>query len=260
MVTMQLFCLPYSGASAMVYSRWRRKLPEWLSVVPVELPGRGARLGEPLQTDMHALARQLARELAPRIQGPYGVFGHSLGALLGFELLHALREVGAPEPVALIASGTAAPTRREDYDRGFADPRSDAELKADLRDLQGTPSQVLDNDELMALTLPILRADFLLCGRYEYQARVPLSCPLHVLGGSQDKATQEQLLAWQSESAANFSLDMLPGGHFFIHEHEVRVLRSLKTHLEVDLRRQHRSERLEHLFEGGLNSSKYVRI
>lgn len=61
MTTVQLFCLPYSGASAMVYSRWRRALPEWLSVQPVELPGRGARLGEPLQTDMQALARQLVR-------------------------------------------------------------------------------------------------------------------------------------------------------------------------------------------------------
>jgi surfactin synthase thioesterase subunit len=245
MATMQLFCLPYSGASAMVYSRWRRKLPEWLQVQPVELPGRGARIGEALQTDMQALAQQLARELAPQIQGPYGVFGHSLGALLGFELVHALRELGAPEPVALFASGTAAPTRREDYDCGFAEPKSDDALKADLRDLQGTPPQVLDDAELMALILPVLRADFLLCGRYAYRARPPLSCPLHVLGGAEDKATQAQLMAWQAETEANFSLDMLAGGHFFIHEHEAKVLRLLKANLEVDLRRYEREALME---------------
>ncbi|TBV09270.1 thioesterase II family protein [Phytopseudomonas dryadis] len=245
MASVQLFCLPYSGASAMVYSRWRRKLPEWLSVQPVELPGRGSRLGEPLQTDMQALARQLAREIMPRLEGPYGLFGHSLGALLAFELVHALREAGMPEPVALIASGTAAPTRREDYDRGFAEPKSDDQLKDELRDLNGTPPEVLDNRELMELTLPILRADFLMCGRYQYRARGPLGCPIHVLGGKEDKATQEQLIAWQLEGGASFSLDMLPGGHFFIHEHEAKVLRILKSSLEVDMRRQRRAAQVQ---------------
>lgn len=236
MANVQLFCLPYSGASAMVYSRWRRAVPAWLSVVPVELPGRGARLGEALQTDMHALARQLAKEVLPRITGPYALFGHSLGALLAFEMAHALREGGAPQPLALIASGTAAPTRREDYERGFADPKSDDELKTQLRDLQGTPPEVLANQELMELTLPILRADFLMCGRYQYRARPPLTCALHVLGGAQDRASQEQLVAWQQESQGSFTLDMLPGGHFFIHEHEAKVLRLLKANLDESVR------------------------
>ncbi|TBV04735.1 thioesterase II family protein [Stutzerimonas kirkiae] len=234
---LQLFCLPYSGASAMIYSRWRRKVPEWLDIHPVELPGRGARLGEPLQTDMSALARQLAREVAVSLDGPYALFGHSLGALLAFELAHELRERGVADPVALIASGTSAPTRREDYDRGFADPKSDDELKSELRDLQGTPEEVLDNPELMALTLPILRADFLMCGLYQYRVRPELEVPIHVLGGRDDKATQEQLLAWQLEGGSSFSLDMLAGGHFFIHEHESKVLRIIRANLEVDLRR-----------------------
>ncbi|WP_109514474.1 thioesterase II family protein [Pseudomonas ovata] len=240
MTTVQLFCLPYSGASAMVYSRWRRALPEWLSVQPVELPGRGARLGEPLQTDMQALARQLVRELIPRINGPYALFGHSLGALLAFEMIHALREFGAPSPVSLFASGTAAPSQRDDYARGFADPKTDDELKAELRDLNGTAQEVLDNQELMDLTLPVLRADFRLCGLYEYRSRPRLDCPIHVLGGKQDKATQEQLIAWQLESAANFSLEMLPGTHFFIHEQQAKVLRILRNCLEVDVRRSSR--------------------
>ncbi|OLU26326.1 thioesterase [Pseudomonas sp. PA15(2017)] len=241
MTAVQLFCLPYSGASAMVYSRWRRKLPEWLSVQPVELPGRGARLGEPLQTDMQALARQLARELLPCLKGPYALFGHSLGALLGLEMAHALRELGAPAPTSLFASGTAAPSERDDYARGFADPKSDDQLKEELRELNGTPQEVLDNDELMALTLPILRADFRLCDLYVHRQRPCLSCPLHVLGGKQDRATQEQLIAWQLESDASFSLEMLPGGHFFIHEHETKVLRILRANLEVDLRRYQRA-------------------
>ncbi|MBF8780482.1 thioesterase [Pseudomonas fulva] len=238
MTVLNLLCLPYSGASAMVYRRWRRKLPAWLRVVPVELPGRGARLGEPLQTDMHGLARQLADEQRRATQAPYAVLGHSLGALVAFELVHALRALGCPAPVALFACGTAAPTRREGYDtRDWRQPKSDAELIAELRALQGTPEEVLANAELMSLTLPVLRADFLLCGRYQYRQRPPLQCPLHVLSGEADKASEEQLLAWRQESLGDFSLAMFPGGHFFIHEQEDRVLDVLADSLEPHARR-----------------------
>nr|WP_279538579.1 alpha/beta fold hydrolase [Pseudomonas brassicae] len=231
---MTLLCLPYSGASAMVYSRWRRKLPAWLSVRPVELPGRGARLGEPLYTDMQALARQLASEQCRVAHQPYAVFGHSLGALLAFELVHELRALGCPAPVALFACGTAAPTRREDYDgKGWRDPKSDPELIDELRTLGGTPQEVLANEELMSLTLPVLRADFLLCGRYQYRERPALQCPVHVLGGEADRASQEQLLAWRQESLGDFSLKVFPGGHFFIHEQEDRVLGVLSQALEA---------------------------
>ncbi|MBK5414387.1 alpha/beta fold hydrolase [Pseudomonas sp. TH31] len=237
MTKLTLLCLPYSGASAMVYSRWRRKLPQWLQLQPVELPGRGARFDEPLHTDMRGLAMQLAKELRLTLKTPYALFGHSLGALMACELAHALRALGCPEPVALFASGTAAPTLRADYDRGFAEPKTDAELIDQLRTLNGTSEEVLANEELMSLTLPILRADFLLCGRFQPIQRPLLKCPVHVLGGKADKATTEQLIGWSKETHGSFSVDMLAGGHFFIHEHEPKVLRVIKDHLEVHRRR-----------------------
>ncbi|WP_449433743.1 thioesterase II family protein [Pseudomonas putida] len=233
MTSLTLLCLPYSGASAMVYSRWRRKLPAWLQVRPVELPGRGARLAEPLHTDMQALARQLAVEQRLAACAPYALLGHSLGALLAFELAHELQALGCPPPVALFACGTAAPTRREGYDgKNWREAKSDDELINELRELNGTPEEVLANAELMSLTLPILRADFLLCGRYAYRQRAQLRCPLHVLGGEHDRASEEQLRAWRSETLGDFSLDVFPGGHFFIHEHEDRVLDMLTASLE----------------------------
>ncbi|MET0844906.1 MAG: alpha/beta fold hydrolase [Pseudomonas sp.] len=237
MTQLTLLCLPYSGASAMVYSRWRRKLPQWLKLQPVELPGRGARYGEPLHTDMRRLALQLAQEQKATLKAPYALFGHSLGALLACEMAHAFRSLGCPEPVALFASGTAAPTMRADYDRGFAEPRTDAELIDQLRTLNGTSEEVLDNEELMSLTLPVLRADFLLCGRFEPQQRPLLNCPVHVLGGKADRATTEQLIGWSKETRGSFSVDMLAGGHFFIHEHEAKVLRVIKDQLDVHHRR-----------------------
>ena len=237
MTKLTLLCLPYSGASAMVYSRWRRQLPSWLHLQPVELPGRGARYDEPLQTDMRALALQLAREHKPSLHGPYALFGHSLGALLACEMAHAFRALGAAEPVALFASGTAAPTMRSDYDRGFAEPQSDEQLIDQLRTFQGTSEEVLANQELMSLTLPILRADFMLCGRFRPMQRPLLKCPVHVLGGKEDKATTEQLIGWSQETQGSFSVDMMTGGHFFIHEHEAKVIRIIKNHLEVHHRR-----------------------
>lgn len=233
MSSLTLLCLPYSGASAMVYSRWRRKVPAWLNVRPVELPGRGSRMAEPAQTDMAALARQLAAEHSLVASQPYAILGHSLGALLAFELTHELQALGCPPPLALFACGTAAPSRREDYDgAGWREPKSDAELIDELRTLQGTPEEVLANEELMSLTLPVLRADFLLCGRYEYRPRLPLRCPLHVFGGEDDRASEAQLLAWRQETRGDFSLEVFPGGHFFIHEHEDRVLGVLSAALE----------------------------
>ena len=237
MTKLTLLCLPYSGASAMVYSRWRRKVPQWLDVQPVELPGRGARYAEALHTDMRTLALQLAREQKARLTAPYALFGHSLGALLACEIAHAFRTLGCPEPVALFASGTAAPTMRANYDRGFAQPKTDAQLIDQLRTLNGTSEEVLANEELMSLTLPILRADFLLCGRFEPLQRPLLKCPVHVFGGKADRASTEQLIAWSMETHGSFSLDMLAGGHFFIHEHEARVLRVIKDQLDVHHRR-----------------------
>lgn len=233
MTALNLLCLPYSGASAMVYARWRRKLPAWLDVRPVELPGRGARFGEPLQTDMQMLARQLATEQRLAASQSYALLGHSLGALLAFELAHELQALGCPAPLALFACGTAAPTRREEYDgKDWREPKSDPQLIDELRELQGTPEDVLANEELMSLTLPILRADFLLCGRYAYRQRPPLRCPLHVLAADADRASEEQLLAWGQETLGPFDLQMFAGGHFFIHTEEDQVLAALTNRLQ----------------------------
>ncbi|ERT16703.1 thioesterase, partial [Pseudomonas putida SJ3] len=154
------------------------------------------------------------------------------GALLAFELAHELQALGCPAPLALFACGTAHPPR-EDYDgKNWREPKSDAELIRELRELQGTPEEVLANAELMSLTLPTLRADFLLCGTYAYRQRAALQCPLHVLGGADDRASDEQLQAWRQETQAEFSLQMFPGGHFFIHEQEDNVLGALTASLE----------------------------
>jgi surfactin synthase thioesterase subunit len=232
---LRLYCLPYSGASAMVYVRWRRALPDWLQVCPLELPGRGMRMDEPLQRDIKALAAQLAQEISRDPHTPYALFGHSLGGLLAFELAHALNVRNLPAPLALFASGTAGPASRDVSE--YAVEKTDEQLIARLRELQGTAEEALANPELMQLMLPILRADFLLCGSFSYGERQPLGMPIHVFGGKQDSVRADQLLDWQLEAASGFSLDLFDGHHFFIVQHESAVLRCLRRYAEEHLTR-----------------------
>lgn len=246
-MALTLFCLPYAGASAMVYARWRRLAPPGLAIVPVELPGRGARAREALRTDLHALAQQLAADIARQASGDYAVFGHSLGGLLALEITHALQGHAACEgsgdhgdhrdraasrsdgPRALIVSGTQAPSVRDDS--RYRHPYSDTELMDSLRRLNGTPPEVLADVEMMAMTLPVLRADFLLCGSYQAPQREPLRCPLHVLSGSRDGTAPPQPQAWAAETSATCSSDVFDGDHFFIHSHESDVIRVIGKRL-----------------------------
>ncbi|XUM21765.1 thioesterase II family protein [Bradyrhizobium oligotrophicum S58] len=220
---MRLICLPYAGGSAMVYARWRRGLPSWIDVVPLELPGRGARMDEPLQTDATALADQLACELiGVLLAEPYVLFGHSLGGLLAFELAHRLLARGAPRPQMLLVSGTEAPAVRDGS--RWREPLGDAALREELLRLNGTPPEALQSIDIMRSALPVLRADFLMCGTYVYRRRRPLPCPLHVFGGDLDETRAEALEAWRAETSGAFGRDMLPGDHFFIHSRQADLL------------------------------------
>ncbi|QXI26893.1 thioesterase II family protein [Pseudomonas vanderleydeniana] len=234
-LSLRLFCLPYSGASAMVYSRWRRHMPEWLQVRPLELPGRGMRMNEPLQSDIVRLANQLADEIAAELDRPYALFGHSLGGLLAFELAHALRSRGLPAPLALFTSATAGPSRRDVSE--YAEAKTDEQLMARLRELKGTTEETLANRDLMQLMLPILRADFLLCGSFQYGEREPLAMPIHVFGGKQDSVRTDELLDWQAETSTGFSLDLFEGHHFYLIDQEAALLRHLRRYADGHLSR-----------------------
>lgn len=221
----RLFCFACSGASAMAFAPWRSALPAWLDVQPIELPGHGRRGDEPLQVDMPALAASLASELTPLIDGPYLMLGHSVGGVVALEVAHALVARGMEAPGALIAVASTAPSQRDGQLN--AQPMTDSELIAELRRLDGTPQAVLDDPELLAMVLPVLRADFLLGDRYQRRDREPLPCALHVFGGRDDSVAVSALAAWETECSGPFQLDMCAGGHFFLHRQRADFLRRL---------------------------------
>jgi surfactin synthase thioesterase subunit len=132
----------------MVYQRWRRKVPAWLEVRPMEMPGRGSRLLDPLPTEWNRLVTGLALSIADEISRPYALFGHSLGALVAFEVAHRLRASGLPPACALIVSAAQAPGCRDRL--RFENLESDEQLCAELRRLNGTDALVFASEELMA--------------------------------------------------------------------------------------------------------------
>jgi surfactin synthase thioesterase subunit len=227
-MNLRFYCLPYAGASAMSYLYWKKQFPQWLELKLLELPGRGMRFAEPLVGSFAELVRYQADEIQSELELsiPYILFGHSLGALLAFELARTLKERNAPLPKALFVAGTHAPSQRP-IER-FASLQSDAELIEELKRLNGTAQDVFANQELMAMILPILRADFQLCASYRYQSSSVLPFPIHAFGGKNDEVTEIDLMAWHKETSSVFTLDMLDGDHFFIHRNEASFLNLLR--------------------------------
>lgn len=228
-----LLCFPYAGGSAMrIYREWVRPLAGTAEVVPVELPGRGARLGEALLTRVDELADDALRTVLPRLDRPYALFGHSLGALVAFELARKLEHRHARPALHLFVSGHEAPHLNLQKHNDYLLPS--AEFKARLRELAGTPEEVLAEEELLELLVPIIRADFEAADTYTYRAAPPLSCPMTVYGGTDDpEAPPDTLPEWAQQTQAVTEVRVLPGNHFFLHHQQSRLLSGVGDDLSV---------------------------
>lgn len=227
----RLFCFPYAGGGAHIYREWMRGLPKEVEVCSVQLPGHGSRLHEPLFVRLRPLVEELARVLLPHLQAkPFAFFGHSMGALISFELSRLLQREHGLRPSHLFVSGRRAPQLADDEPPIFNLPEQ--EFLEELRELNGTPKEVLEHPELMALVLPLLRADFAICQTYDYTAGPPLGCPITAFGGLQDdEAGREELEPWREQTTAAFSLRMLPGDHFFLHTAQKPLLQTVAQQL-----------------------------
>jgi medium-chain acyl-[acyl-carrier-protein] hydrolase len=224
---LRLFCLPYAGGGASIYRGWEHYLPAGVDVWPVQLPGRGSRFNEAPYDSMDLLVGDAAEALGRRLDLPFSIFGHSFGAMVGFELAHRLREQFGVTPRHLFVSGCRGPHL----------PRCDSQIHQlpdeqfieGLVALNGTPREVLENSDLMRTMLGALRGDFKLAETYGCSGKPPLNCPITALGGSEDDSVpQEELEAWRSQTNGLFNLWMLPGDHFFIHTSDT-MLRQILT-------------------------------
>jgi len=227
-VQIRLFCFHYAGASASIFRSWDGALPDEIELVAVQLPGREYRLDELLLTDLHGIAR-LVTEILP-LDKRFVFFGHSMGALLEFEVARLLREQGLRQPEMLIASGRNAPQFKW-RDAGMQ-LLPDDEFVAALIAYKGIPESLLENLALRDILLPRIRADLTISAEYKYFEKDPLECPIVVLVGNQDElSTEAGLNGWRAQTTAEVRYFRFAGNHFFLHSAEQLVLSRIAEEL-----------------------------
>ncbi|MFO7587674.1 MAG: alpha/beta fold hydrolase [Gemmatimonadota bacterium] len=232
----RLFCFPYSGAGASIFGGWTRALPEFVEVRAVELPGRGRRIREATVPRLPALVDDVAALLETELDAPYALFGHSMGALLAFELARSLRRTGANGPVHFFASGHAAPQTPRTDDPLHVLPED--EFVERVRSLEGTADELLEHEEFRRILIPVLRADFAVCETYVHEPGEPLDCGITVFGGVGDPyVDRDTLLGWREHTRGPFALRMLPGGHFFLNTARQALLEAVARDLIGGARR-----------------------
>jgi medium-chain acyl-[acyl-carrier-protein] hydrolase len=227
----RLVCIPYAGGASRIFQRWAELLPAGVDLWAVEAPGRGSRIREPPFETIGAVVDEVLAALEPELALPVAVFGHSMGALIGFELVRALRRHDLPQPVELFVSGHQAPQLppTEPSTRDL----SDADFVERLRRLGGTPEVALEHPELMNVFLPLLRADFAAVERYEYRTEAPVACGISAFGGRSDQLVRrEQLEAWRVHTVGRFAVHLLAGGHFFLQHSAPTLLASITERLD----------------------------
>jgi medium-chain acyl-[acyl-carrier-protein] hydrolase len=237
---LRLFCFPFAGGGASTFNSWVDELPPDIALetelLAIQLPGRHAERTEHLPTRLPSLLDALMPCLRSFLNMPFVFFGHSMGALVSFELARELRRHGMPGPVHLVVSGHRAPHLPDPHPQ--IHELADAEFLARVQDLGGTPDEILQNPELVELFLPALRADFAVCETYCYAPEGPLDCSITAFGGNADpKVNHEELAAWQVQSSKSFSLRMFPGAHFYLLSARMPLLLALAQDLKHLLRR-----------------------
>lgn len=226
---LRLFCFPYAGGSAAVYRGWAERLPAAVDVLPMHPPGRGRRFHDPLRYRLDQQADEATDAIAPLLDRPYALFGHSMGASLAFEVAQRTRARGLPAPCCLIVSGRAAPhlPPRERPIHGLPDD----EFLDEVMRMNGTPTEVLAHPELVQVILPVLHADFEAIETYHPAPRPPLSCRIVALGGSEEEGGVEAAASWQGYATGGFRSEILPGDHFFLNGRPESLFAILKEEL-----------------------------
>lgn len=202
----------------MYYLPWKRLLAEHVELIPIELPGRGIRYNEPCYPSFQEAANDLYNKVANQISdAPFAFFGHSMGALLAYELSCMLKDRRMREPMTLFISGRWPP---HIYRKDYLDPNlSDEELKIELIELGGTSPESFENKQFEEMLISLVRADFQMLSKYVYRYKTPLDTALNVMTGNSDhKVNQRDLLEWRNHTNGSFSIHKFNGGHFYITE------------------------------------------
>jgi len=226
----RLFLFPYAGGGPAVFNKWASGFPGNTETWVAHYPGRGSRHNEPSIPQVITLAERLSDAIRLLLDKPFAFLGHSLGALVAFELTRHLRRKNLPQPEILFVSACGAPHIPDPHPPLHTLP--DSEFLNSLQQLNGIPAEVSQQPEVMQLLLPMLRADFQAMESYVYTPELPLACPIFALGGRDDpRVSRERLEGWCLHTNSDFKAQYLPGDHFFINTARESVTASITAEL-----------------------------
>jgi medium-chain acyl-[acyl-carrier-protein] hydrolase len=229
---LRLFCFPYAGGGSLVFYHWPGALPPAIEVCSIQLPGREHRVKEPPFSELRPLLSALESALYVYLDRPFAFFGHSLGALIGFEMARRLRESHIPGLQHLFVSGCRAP-HLPDPNLPIRHLPQDAFIR-ELHQYNGIPKVLLEDPEVMEFFLPLLRADFAIFETYHYHAGDPLDCSITAFGGLEDrKATEHEISQWRAMTLNHFHMRMFPGDHFFLNTQRQALLQVIVEDLHL---------------------------
>ncbi|MFF7638607.1 thioesterase II family protein [Kitasatospora sp. NPDC008050] len=225
----RLVCFPHAGGSASFYFPVSAALSPGFDVLAVQYPGRQDRRLEPCVDDIPALADQIFRATDSWADGPLALFGHSMGAVLAFEVARRIEREFGVTPVRLFASGRRAPSCTRDEKVHL---RDDDGIVRELQQLSGTDARVLGDEELLRMVLPALRSDYRAIETYRCDDGAAVACPVTVLTGDADPRTSmDEARAWREHTSGEFDLEVFPGGHFFLAAQQAAVLKVIRERL-----------------------------
>lgn len=219
---MKLFCVPYAGGSAMVYSSWNGVIDNSIEVVPIEISGRGTRFADPLIDNVEELVDQIYKKYKNSfIEDEYMIFGHSMGSLIVFYLADKIRHENIRLPSRLFFSGKESPDiNKEDISYKL----DDETFMQKIYNLGGTPKEIFENKECLQIFIPILKNDYKLVETCTYEREVqPFDCDITIFNGVDDILTKEDIYEWKKFTRKKFKVYNFEGGHFFINNHSKEI-------------------------------------
>jgi surfactin synthase thioesterase subunit len=227
----RLVCLPHAGGSAAYFLPVSAALSPGVDVVAIQYPGRQDRRAEQPIDDMAVLADRIHTILRRQPELPLILFGHSMGAVIGFEVTRRL-EAEQRAPMRLIVSGRRGPST---YRNETVHLRDDDGIIAEVRKMSGTASSVLGDEEIMRAALPALRADYRATETYTCPPDVTVDCPITALTGDSDpKTSLDEAQAWAAHTTGAFDLHVFAGGHFFLNDHAEEIIKLIAGHLHAE--------------------------
>ncbi|XP_064608194.1 S-acyl fatty acid synthase thioesterase, medium chain-like [Liolophura sinensis] len=231
----RLICFPWAGAGASYYISWAKKFSPSIEVVALRPPGREIRFKEPNFRTLEEAVTQTTEAIVQNLlDKPFAFFGHSWGSLLSFSVAVRLKEKHGVEPIHMFVSSMSAPHSAQVQEKDKVTKKSNKEFLDFMKSLGGTPKEVLENEELMEMCLPSMRADYGLYEEFKYKLppTPPLSCPLHVFDGKNDK--KHDLDGWRQVTTGDTVCDMYPGGHFYFKDkaNESKIIGQINTRLQ----------------------------